>query len=112
MATQLVQQRGARARIWFDAAAVDNGDGTITIPATAFWLQGAEYPLAAYTTPNVGTDPFRIFVEDAAGGVDYLLDTTGMATPASFGMHLGAPLVVWRDVAGGPIEVLRSVPDA
>ncbi len=112
MAIQRARQRGARASVWFDAAAVDNGDGTITIPATSFWLRGAEYPLGVYTTPNVGADPFRIFIERAADGVDYLLDTTGLATPASFGPHLGAPVVVWRDVAEGPIEVLRSVPDA
>lgn len=108
---QIHPQRSAQSRLWFDAEVTDNGNGTITIPATSFWLHGAEYELTEYA-PDVGAGPFRIWVEKTSGGADYLLDTTGYAEPESFGAGTGSPLVVWRDEAGGDIHVLRSVSDA
>ena len=105
------EQRSDHARTWFDADVVDNGDGALTIPAASFWLHGEEHELAEYR-PVVGTGPFRVFVEKAGASADYLLDLTGEAGAVSFGAGIGAPLVAWRDQAGGEIHVLRSVPDA
>lgn len=91
---------------FFDLAVVDNGDGTISIPAGKFYIQGQGYDLAA-----VENEPFpdgaRLFVEKAQGRADYFLDTTGHAVPVSFGPNLEAILVVWNE--GGEIHCLRSV---
>ena len=79
---QTVSQRSHQSRTWFDAAVVDNGDGTLAIAASTFWLHDTPYQLAAYT-PTVGSGPFRIYIENVGGAADYLLDTTAAAVPTA-----------------------------
>lgn len=105
-------QRSDPSKIWFDAEVRENPVlGTFTVPATSFWLHGIEYPLPAYS-PDVGTAPFRLYIEKIEPGADYLLDLTGKAVAVSFGDGIGTPLVVWRDEPEGEIQVLRSVLNA
>tara|TARA_Y100000310_G_scaffold298911_1_gene333298 strand:- start:2843 stop:3175 length:333 start_codon:yes stop_codon:yes gene_type:complete len=108
---QIHTQRSTREKTWFDAEVVDNGDGTLTIPASSFWVAGVEYPLDAYS-PSVGTSAFRISVEQVGNDADYLLDLTGAADPVGFGPGIDAALIVWRDADGGDVHVLRSVDHA
>lgn len=102
------QQKSSHKQVWFDADVVDNGNGTITIPATTFWLRGTAYSLAEYT-PTVGTGMFHLFIEKDGSSADYYLDTTGTPEPATFGLGIGSPMVAWRDYTGDAIHILRSV---
>ena len=90
------KQKADKTRhVFWDRAVTDNGDGTISIDVGEFYVQGAEHELGA-----VVAEPFpngsRLFVEKDGIDTGYLLDTTGEATPVSFGDGIGAVLVVWN----------------
>ena len=102
-----------QTKVFYDLAIVDNGDGTLTIPAGTCWVDGREYALPAYT-PTVGTAPFRLYLKKDGVGADYLLDTLLLdwdmnTDPRSFRPGLGVPRICWRDTPTGEVHVLRSV---
>lgn len=110
----VVQQKSDRNKFWYDASVTDNGDGTLTFGATTVYRHGVAYALAAYTTPNLGTDPFALYVEPTGGSVDYLLSFFDVLTDAPLPWPNGEPgvRVAWRDGVGAEIHALRSVVDA
>jgi hypothetical protein len=108
------EQRSKKtSSIWFDAAVVDNGDGTVTIPATTFWIAGDSYELADYTA-TVDDKPFDIYIEKSNnGGADYVLDFVGEPDAAPFGSGQPAAKVVWRNHSTDTsIHILRSISNA
>ena len=104
-------QASDNSRLYYNAAIVDNGNGTLSIPATTFWLLGAPFQLQAYT-PTIGSGPFRLWIEADGGSVDYFLDLTLEGPPQSLGPGVGSHIVAWRDSSADQIHVLRSVPHA
>ena len=105
---KLHKQISDRSRVWFDLVVVDNGDGTLSIPAGSCWVHGFQYALSTYS-PNLGSSQFRLWVEQTEGGADYLLDLTMEALPQSFGEGIGAILVAWKDAPADQVHVLRSI---
>lgn len=101
------EQKADKARHPFwDLVVTDNGDGTISIPVGKFYMQGKEYDLSAITNEPF-PDGSKLSVEKVGSDADYLVDTTGLAEPVSFGEGIGAVLVVWHE--GGEIHHLRSI---
>ena len=108
------EQRSKKtSSIWFDAAVVDNGDGTVTIPATTFWIDGDSYELAGYTATVDDDKPFDIYIEKSNGGADYVLDFVGEPDAEPFGSGQPAAKVVWRNHSTDTsIHILRSISNA
>ena len=99
------KQGPGKARHPFWNLQVTEGAGKISVVAGKFYIHGKEYDMPTLTDEAFPKGA-RLSVEKTAGGVGYLLDTTGYAEANSFGVGVGAVLVVWNE--GGKIHVLQS----